>query len=229
MDEEFRAITAAAEKKLQVEDHNALNDAISGHKLDTPRHSALKIKHKQEEKLKKDRGKAWALAAKISAKYTKLYNAVMRDLDEAMPIIYNALGEANKKLDELKNRAKTLSDGTRIYKNNKDEVVSEDGLILSAADMSNIIWRGDEPTWEEFQETKNRHDQLELGFYRLGEIREIMEDDSFKKTPEMMEGFQGEVDSIVNIANSTPTHKIESKYEESEYTNQNNYKPTFDI
>lgn len=200
-----------AQKRREV-DLEITNDARRGD-FDTGRRTnrGLKETHERKIRAKKQSDRQLSQSLKMNAEYSKFYNVVMDKLDNAMPIVYNALEEANEKFAELENKASTLPDGTKVYKNSKGEAITQDGLMLSAAEIASVNWREDAPSWEEYQDAKDRRDQLEQGFDRLGEIQEIMEDDSIEKTPDMMEGFDKEIESIVEQA--SPSQNVTQSYE----------------
>lgn len=110
-----------------TDQNNAIRDDID---LGKRNNRGLGDKHKREALAQKEKEKQLNQSLKISASYAKYYNTVMPDFNAAMPVVYDALEEANGKLAELESRANTFPDGTNIYKNNKGELVSEDGLIL---------------------------------------------------------------------------------------------------
>ena len=200
-DDDFQKHEAKQAEKRSEVDLEITNDARRGD-FDTGRRTnrGLKEAHERKIRAKKQSDSQLSQALKMNAEYSKLYNVVMDKLDNAMPIVYNALEESNEKLAELENKASTLPDGTRVYKNSKDEAITQNGLMLSAAEIASVNWRDDAPSWEEYQGAKGRRDQLEQGFDRLGEIKEIMEDDSLEKTSEIMEGFEREIETITDQA-----------------------------
>lgn len=148
------------------------------------------------------------LLLSTNAAYSQLYNETLRDLgdaedatDRAIAKAEAALAEAQQLLEQTLNRAATLPNGTRVFRDARGNVLNERGERVSEADAARIEWRGDEPAYEQFLEdsesVKDRLTRLEvLQGYRvdtLGGIRDRMMDEENPPSKQEMEGFRREI------------------------------------
>lgn len=193
-DDIFEQHEAKERQKRRALEHDELNNAMAGRDTAQIKHFGFEAPEKRRLRLDKDKQERNRLYR--TAAYLALYNSVARDLKSAMPEVYDALSEANKVVADMEAGASTLPDGTRVFRNKDGEAITEDGLTLSAAQLATVNWRSNAPTWEDYKAAVKRRDRLEQGFERLGEIQETMEDGSIEKTPEILEGFDMEIEAI---------------------------------
>ena len=93
-------------------------------------------------------------------------DAKLREAEEAtvtvLMILTERLEAAQDNLEEMKAGAATMADGTRVYRTSDGErAYTEDGRLLTRAEMESIEWPEDAPSWEEFQAQERRLQQLE--------------------------------------------------------------------
>ncbi len=74
--------------------------------------------------------------------------------------VLSALGREFIALDNLLGRAACLPDGRKVFRDRNGDVRSEDGSIITDDLAMLIVWRGDEPTYEEYQSQMNRVEEL---------------------------------------------------------------------
>jgi len=140
--------------------------------------------------------------------YARLYNNTMDMLgdaedatDRAIAKAQAALEAAQAKRQETLDRAATLPDGTRVFKDKRGQVWNERGERVSDEDAARIAWRGDEPAYEQFlEESEAVRDGLTrleaLQGYRvdtLGRIRDRMSDHDNPPSHREIEQFQRDI------------------------------------
>lgn len=136
------------------------------------------------------------LALMADPAYAELYNNTfdrLRDAeaatDRALMKAEEALADARAALDTTLDRAATLEDGTRVFKDADGQVWTEHGQMVDADSAAGIEWTGIEPAHETFlirQQTFNdaQNDVSDLRGYqvRLGGYREQMMDNGHPVT-----------------------------------------------
>ena len=80
------------------------------------------------------------------------------------------LGERGATLDDIRARAGTLADGTRVYRDHSGEVFSESGAVVDPEERAHILWQDDAPSWEEFTTAKQAYEEALI--YR-GEVEAV--------------------------------------------------------
>lgn len=142
--------------------------------------------------------------------YAQLYNDTLGALgdaedatDRAIAKAEATLKDAQHQLEQTLNRAATLPDGTRVFRDARGNVWNERRQPVSDADAAHIEWRGNEPSYQEFlDDSEAVSDSLthleDLQGFRvdtLGRIRGEMMDKDNPKSPEQIERYQEEITS----------------------------------
>ena len=144
-----------------------------------------------------------------SPAYAALYNEAQEALDAAEQATQAALAKARaglrsaqSKLDETLENAARLPNGTRVFRDAHGQVWTEDGEKVMAEDAASIVWRGDEPSFEQYTEQKETRDRAtatiaEIEGYQvdvLGRIRDRMSDEDEPPTESELKGFKREIE-----------------------------------
>jgi len=107
----------------------------------------------------------WMLAndPKYAALYDDTFNK-LREAEQAAECALEkarlALARAEQDLQTTLDSAARLQDGTRAFKDQKGQVRTEHGEKVSDLDAASIEWRGDEPSYEQFLETRSTVESL---------------------------------------------------------------------
>lgn len=140
--------------------------------------------------------------------YAEDYNRVMEMLIEAELRTQLAIDQTEKdlnqndrELDDIQSRASTLPDGTRVYRDEDGNVFNEEGEQILPPDTDAIVWRDDNPSYEDYLRNRERdtaqRDYLDrLRDYQinvLGYIRGRMTDSNDPATDEELEGFEKDI------------------------------------
>jgi hypothetical protein len=184
-----------ADAKRRI-DFNDLQSELAG--LDTGRARRFLTERQYEERRSAHSGERRAeslsrlqLLLATNPRYVALYLDTFDALrgaedatERAMAKAAEALERAQRKLQETLDRAARLPDGTRVFKDRNGQVWSEHGVRVSEVDAASIVWRGDEPTREEFTADKAAvgtitrvTNELRVNQADLGQIREQMTDE----------------------------------------------------
>ncbi len=99
--------------------------------------------------------------------YAGAHEAAMMSLQSAeqaassvLDKVLSALDRELIALDNLLGRAASLPDGRKVFRDKNGDVRSEDGSIIGDDLAMLIVWRGREPTYEEYQSQLNRVEEL---------------------------------------------------------------------
>ena len=99
--------------------------------------------------------------------YTRAHKAAVLAVNEAMDAAADALSDIKAALEQttaevegILNRAATLPDGRKAFRDGKGGIVDESGKHISDEMADSIIWRGDEPTYDEYRAQLDRADAL---------------------------------------------------------------------
>ena len=131
-----------------------------------------------------------------------------RATEDALADVAKELAEAERDLDDIQKRAARLPTGARVYRDAHGVVRHEDGSVVDDVLAATIIWRGDEPSYEEMTSAQARLQQLHalleaLRLYQadvLGPARDRLED---RDEPPTLE----ELDTILlAIEETMPSH-----------------------
>ena len=118
--------------------------------------------------------------------YTQTVDA-MRNAEnaaaEALAKLEAAHAKAERELQDMLDHAARLPDGRRVFRDERGQVRDEHGGRVSELDAAAIQWRGDEPTWENYEGQRAYTSQLSRGIDEmrgaqvdLGDIRGEMTD-----------------------------------------------------
>ncbi|MBU1211057.1 MAG: hypothetical protein KJ587_07275 [Alphaproteobacteria bacterium] len=140
--------------------------------------------------------------------YARIYQGTfdaLRDAEDAteraMARLAAALQTAKTRLQQTRDSAARLPEGTRVFRDKHGRVVTEHGDPLPDEKAAAIHWRGDEPAYEQFLEEResvtDRVTRLEaLQGYRvdtLGRIRDRMSDENNPPTSQELQRFDREI------------------------------------
>ena len=215
---DFNAISAAQREMDRAQMLHDLNTEMSG--ADTGRMVRVRHADTDDATIAGKRGKqssdalsALDLALMSDPAYADLYHDTFDNLrdaetatERALAKVEQALTDAKAALETTLDRAATLDDGTRIFKDTQGHVWTEHGERVDPVIASRIEWQGHEPTRETYlireQAVADAHDDIaELRGYQvtLGEFRERMSD----------EGNPITVNELEKIAERTSTEMPE--------------------
>ena len=99
--------------------------------------------------------------------YARAHKAAVTATNDAMDAaasaisnIKAALKQSTADIEDILNRAATLPDGRKVFRNGQGGVVDQDGNRIAQDIADGIIWRGDEPTYQEYRAEIDRADAL---------------------------------------------------------------------
>ncbi|MEM9128236.1 MAG: hypothetical protein AAGA97_00720 [Pseudomonadota bacterium] len=87
-------------------------------------------------------------------------NDAMDAAASALSDIKAALKQSTADIEDILNRAATLPDGRKVFRDGQGGVVDQDGNRIAQDIADGIIWRGDEPTYHEYRTEIDRADAL---------------------------------------------------------------------
>ena len=133
-----------------------------------------------------------------------LHDAQSR-LDELMIAAQKALDEAQSDLDETLAQAAQLPDGRHVFRDQNGSVRFEDGSAVPLDDADSVVWRGDEPTYEQFDAARERVGRIgeiitdiQIGQADIGDMQESMEDEDNPPSADDLREMQDRADGIVD-------------------------------
>lgn len=143
--------------------------------------------------------------------YATLYRETATALADAQSKLENMLERLRLEieqnaiaLDDMRNRAAQLEDGTRVYSDKVGQVRTEDGRIIADVLVAGIVWNGTEPSFEDIEANiahQERLDALEAdilaGQAEIGEMQAAMQDEAEPPSAEELEGFSEQADQIL--------------------------------
>ncbi len=119
-------------------------------------------------------------------------------------------------LKDMESRAARLEDGTLVFRNAKGEIVTADGNRVGDNLAAGIVWRGDEPTYEEYLAQLERvedlrRDEAELRGIEteLGDIRGALTDNEAPPSAEQVETLTDRIEELQGQADSLTPRNIE--------------------
>jgi multidrug efflux pump subunit AcrA (membrane-fusion protein) len=149
-----------------------------------------------------------AYAALFEETQTALSDAQTR-LDALLEKVQAQIEQTRNSIDDNLDRAASLPDGTKVFKDVKGDVRTQDGAVVAAELAATIIWYGDEPSYEGFQADNERLERLNAiesdirsGQAEIGDMQAAMEDESHAETSDELEGFKERMDEIEESVNS---------------------------
>lgn len=141
--------------------------------------------------------------------YAALYNDTMDKLRTAETATEAALEDAEQRLAgaeedlaDMRDRASTLPDGTKVFRGRDGNVYTEDGRQLTDEERSQVEWKEGAPTYDEYRDRqrdaeKARSEIEELQRYQtdvLGHARDRMTDDDNPPSKDDLERFQQDIE-----------------------------------
>lgn len=212
--------------KHRNSEHDDLQNEIAGNEVgQQKRHGVGDNLDTLEIQRKKDQ-KRFEMAAILDLmddpEYAALYEETKHFVQNLMVITQEEIDRANKVLEGLYDKQKTLrdnanqlEDGTLIFKNKNGEVVTEhDDKITDSITLQGIVWRGTETSHEDFVAnreaigtTLNTVDELQR--YQVEEVGAVMlkfDDKNFR--PDKDE-FQKIKDGLIDEAPASIKARLE--------------------
>lgn len=141
--------------------------------------------------------------------YRARYDAAQDALGQAERATETALAnfdvlitEAESDLADMQQRAARLPDGTRVYRDQSGFVRRENGSIVDDTLVATILWRGDEPSFEDYIGQRDRlqglvNDRSEIERYQadiLGDARNRLSDEDNPPSIEELDAIIGEIE-----------------------------------
>lgn len=149
---------------------------------------------------------------------TQALNDAQSRLDRLLEQVQREIEATHTALEDMRNRAARLEDGTHVYRDKNGAVHSEDGQIIDDARAEGIVWRGDEPTYESMQDARERAERLQdiehdirSGQAEIGDMQSGMENEDDPKSAEELEGFKKRADEIVEGAEDSIDEEMKRK------------------
>lgn len=142
--------------------------------------------------------------------YARLYNDTFDALrhaeaetERAIERATELLAAAQTKLQATLDKAPTLPNGTRVFKDARGQVWNEHGERVNDADAGRIEWHGNEPAYEQFlEDSESVADRLthleDLQGFRvdtLGKFRDKMMDQENPVSEDELRGFRLDMDN----------------------------------
>lgn len=145
------------------------------------------------------------------AKYEKVMDTLRdaeRATEAALARLDGLIEDAQSTLQDMEDRAARLPDGTRVFRDADGVVRRKDGSVVDDELAETILWRGDEPSYEDWVAGETQLDDLQghrrdaEGFQNdvLGSARDRMEDED---NPPSLDELDGLLD---NIQSQMPSH-----------------------
>lgn len=145
-----------------------------------------------------------------SPDYAALHAAAVTDVRKAQGLadtvldrVASAKTAAQSRLDDILDRAATLPDGRKVFKDDNDRVVTRDGKPVSDDLAATVLWTGQEPGLSDLQDAERRLESIEAietrtrdHQARLGEIDNALHDSDEPLSPDEIKRFQDEVGDI---------------------------------
>lgn len=103
----------------------------------------------------------------------KLYDA-QTATDQALDRAEADLIGAQAALDDLKDKANQLSDGTRVYRDTDGNVRREDGSLVTGLERDEIVWKDGAPTFEEFLAQQQALKDARISYEDLLDLQVIL-------------------------------------------------------
>ena len=164
---------------------------------------------KRRERERERQSRLMALLRSSTA-YTALYNDTMDKLREAEGATDAALTEATGVLDRAKHayedgldRASTLQDGMKVFRDGDGNIRTEDGRLIEGDALDRITWRDGAPSYEDMLARKKAVEQAQRTIESIrrqqvdvGDIRNRMEDHEDPPSVDNMNAWNKHLDEI---------------------------------
>ena len=126
-------------------------------------------------------------------------------LDQARDRFASMRQETETELEDMKARAARLPDGAAVFRDKNGAVRREDGSIVDQTLADTVLWRGDEPSYEDWKAANERLERLEekereveAAQQEIGEMQDRLQDADNPPSPEEMEDMQAHADEILS-------------------------------
>ena len=171
---------------------------------------------------------------------TMAYQALLED---AIEVLQKVQARISTVLDTVKNmraadevaqdqraaRAARLPDGSSVFRDDNGKVRRDNGEIVAAELAATIIWRGDEPGYEEWQFHRERLQQLKAleidamaTQQSVGDMQARVEDGDIQPSADELEEIGAEAESIAdNLEQRLDTllsHRVETPQADPGFT-----------
>ncbi len=163
--------------------------------------------------------------------YANLYNNAMnqlRDMEDRtqqeIERITQFLIQVREDLNTILDQAATLPNGVRVFKNASGQVMTEHGEEVKGQALEEILWNGNEPSYESFIAKKQEIEQAETSLKQwqtyqvgtLGRIRDRLTDENNPSKPEDIQGFQSEINRTPNPFEKKPSEMDRNQFEQAQ-------------
>lgn len=212
--ESFNLTSEIARERAALLERDDLNHAIAGADVGRMRkHLSLSENGTNPERKGTDaervaRTLQWLLLNDVA--YAHAHKAAVDATNDAMDATARALVDVNAALDrtsanieDILNRAAKLPDGRKVFRHANGNVVDREGNAINSALADGILWRGDEPTYDEYHAATDRADDLVhardelLGIeIELGGYQNEMNDDESPASVERLDTIKDRSDAL---------------------------------
>ena len=155
--------------------------------------------------------------------YRERYEATAAALSSLMQTTATVLARleeqrvlAQAQVDDIRDKAARLPDGTRVYRDANGVVRREDGSAVDESLAATIIWTGNEPSFEAFRAARDRLDKIQADLdavidYQndvLGPARDRITDEddppSLDELDRILDDLDGKMPDVVREAQTAP-------------------------
>lgn len=208
----FNVITEIANEKRRTQDLEDLNNERSGaetgriQRFLTGGNGSTTQQTKKEKEAAQFRTMLDILMQ--DQEYAALYNDTFTMLENAEDATERALIKAEHALEQvqedhgqLMDKAAELPNGAKVFRDAEGNVWTADGKQLRGDDLNTIQWQGNEPSYKDYLDSKDKLDNanksvFDLRQYQvdvLGRIRDDMSDPDNPPSADDMKRYQGQM------------------------------------
>ena len=126
-------------------------------------------------------------------------------LDQLAQVAQQELEAAQSDLNAALAGAAQLPGGRHVFRNQNGDVLFLDGAPVADEDAAGVLWRGDEPTFEDITALNERVVRLgeiltdiHIGQVDIGDMQERLEDEGNPPSADELHGMQERADGIVS-------------------------------
>ncbi|MEP4987394.1 MAG: hypothetical protein ABJV68_06845 [Paracoccaceae bacterium] len=138
--------------------------------------------------------------------YEQAFGAVFEAAEKAADLLERLLGERaadTAAVASLEQRAATLPDGRKVFRDEEGAVVDTKGQTIEDDLAAGILWRGDEPTYEEYRAANDRVAALDAAINtlqgietELGGLQGQLNDKDAPPTADGLDDIQNRADAL---------------------------------
>lgn len=222
MNPEHEAIRKSdADQRLMQNTEDYLNE-LAGN--DVGRIQRFGFDHVRKEAVQEKKRKKSSLdKMMLNAAYRAAWDGAIDAVTKADDAIYKALINASRDLslaekdhEDLLDNAATTADGTKVFRDKDGNVYTENGELLSAEIVANIMWADNAPTWEDYSESReklisaqDRYNDVNAKSDRLVEIREELNDVDNPLSIDEIQNREQEVNDLRESVDLSIKHDVE--------------------